>query len=252
MNERRRAGGRRRRPLRLTATLLALAAVSGAAAGAEQAKEKSKPAATPQEGTLPDTWYAQTLTYSESGINVTHFWSKGNDKLRAETVIAGHPVVTIVNGGTYYAYDRLSQEGLAIGRSKVAIQQDAERGRPFGREYDAVLRLGGERISDEHVAGRSVQVYQVTDDVGKRQVWVSDDSRHLPIRLKLYRRATGQTLHTDFLNWSQGLPIDDSYFDPEPAVKLKRLSFEKYVKMQSDREPLGPVPVLYTDLLHGY
>jgi outer membrane lipoprotein-sorting protein len=201
---------------------------------------------------LPDTWYAQALAYSESGINVTHFWSKGSDKLRAETVVAGHQVVTIVNGNTYYAYDLLSREGLAIGRSPVALKQDATRGRPFGKELDAVIRLGGERIGEETLAGQPVQVYQVTDSLGQRKLWVSDDSRQLPIRLKLFRRATGQTLHTDFLNWARGLPIADAYFEPEPDVKLLRLSFDEYLAKQGDREALGPVPVLYTDLLHGY
>jgi hypothetical protein len=250
---RRRTGGGGRGRLGagcLAAALLVLIGVAGARA--QEAPAEGQPAAAPPESELPDTWYAQALAYSEAGINVTHFWSKGSNKLRAETVIAGHPVVTIVNGPTYYAYDLLSRAGVAIARSPTAIEQDATRGRPFGQEVVAIERLGGERIGEEELGGRIVQVYQVTDALGKRQAWVSNDPRRLTIRLKLFRRATGQTLHTDFLNWAQGLPISDSFFEPEPGVKLLELSFEKYVEMQANREPIGPVPVLYTDLLHGY
>jgi hypothetical protein len=199
----------------------------------------------------PVTWYAQALAYSEAGINVTHFWSKGA-KLRAETVIAGHPVVTIVNGDTYYAYDLLARDGVAIARAPVAIEQDRERPRPFGNELDALLRNGGERIGEDQIGGRQVELYQVTDDLGKRQVWVTTDDQRLPIRLKVYRRQTAQTLHTDFLSWTRGLPIDDGFFSPEPDVEITRLSLEQYLQRQADRTPAGPVPVLYTDLLHGY
>jgi len=235
---------------RLGGLLLALCLAGGAAGAPEEAGPEAPTAVAPPP--LPDTWYAQALAYAETGINVTHFWSKGSAKLRAETVIAGHRVVTIVNGDTYYAYDLLSRAGLAIRRSPVAVEQDATRGRPFGKEVDAILRLGGEKVGVETLAGRQVQVYQVTDGLGKRQVWISDDERRLTIRLKLFRRATGQTLHTDFLNWAYGLPIADDFFVPEPDVKLLKLSFEEYLEHQTKREPLGPVPVLYTDLLHGH
>jgi len=237
------------------AWLLALCLGLAAPARAQDeppAGDAGSPAPAEAEKPIPTTWYAQALAYSESGINVTHFWSKDIDKLRAETVVAGHRVVTIVNGDTYYAYDLLSRAGLAIKRSPVAVTQDAARRRPFGSEVDAVLRLGGEYMGTETLAGRTVDVFQVTDNLGKRKVWVSNDDRRLTIRLTLFRRATGQTLHTDFLNWSYGLPIADAYFVPEADVRLLQVGFEEYLKKQANREPLGPVPVLYTDLLHGH
>ena len=43
-----------------------------------------------------------------------------------------------------------------------------------------------------------------------------------------------------------------SFFRPEPGVHLAPLSFEEYVAKETTHQPLGPVPVLYTDLLHGY
>jgi hypothetical protein len=232
--------------------VVALGLLVGAAPAPAQEGATPEAGPPPAAAELPNTWYAQALAYSEAGINVTHFWSKDRDKLRAETVVAGHRVVTIVNGDTYYAYDLLSRAGLAIGRSEIAIQQDSGRGRPFGKELDAVTRLGGERVGEEDLGGRTLDVYQVTDELGKRKLWVTQDPRRLTIRLKLFRRSTGQTLHTDFLNWSQGLPITDAFFQPEPDVTLLRLGFDEYVAKQASREPLGPVPVLYTDLLHGH
>ncbi len=238
------AGAARRRPaLALAAALL----VAGLPAGSLAQEEPAKAPA----GAAADTWYAQALAYSDAGINVTHFWSKGQ-KLRAETVIAGHRVVTIVNGDTYFAYDLLSREGVAIARTATAMEQDGERNRPFGNELDALLRHGAERIGPDEVGGRKVDLYQVTDDTGRRQVWATTDDRKLPIRLRVWRRHTGQTLHTDFLSWTRGLPIEDDFFEPEPFVALERLGFEEYVARQGERTPTGPVPVLYTDLLHGY
>ena len=132
------------------------------------------------------------------------------------------------------------------------MQQDLGRERPFGNEMEAIVRLGGEPIGEETLGGRTVQVYQVTDDLGRRQVWVSDDERQIPIRLKGFRRSTGQTMQTDFLNWTRGLPITDVFFQPEPDIELKHFEFETYLQAMSERQPLGPVPVLYTDLLHGH
>ena len=239
-------------PLALAWVPLALGLLTASAPARAQQETTPEAAAQPAAADLPDTWYAQALAYSDAGINVTHFWSKGSDKLRAETVVMGHRVVTIVNGDTYYAYDLLSRAGLAIQRSEIAVQQDSGRGRPFGQELAALIRLGGERVGEDTLGGRTLDVYQVTDELGKRKLWVSSDPNLLTIRLQMFRRSTGQTLHTDFLNWSHGLPITDAFFRPEPDVTLLRLSFDEYVAKQASREPLGPVPVLYTDLLHGH
>lgn len=252
MLETREAGDPGRGPRRAALALVPLALALLVLPARAQDEPPPKEGAPAAAADLPNTWYAQALAYSESGINVTHFWSKGTDKMRAETVVSGHRVVTIVDGNTYYAYDLLSRAGLAIQRSPLAIQQDAERVRPFGKELDAVTRLGGESVGEEDLAGRTLDVYQVTDDLGKRKLWVTQDPRRLTIRLQMFRRSSGRTLNTDFLNWSQGLPITDAFFQPEPDVTLLRLGFDEYLQKQANREPLGPVPVLYTDLLHGH
>jgi hypothetical protein len=227
------------------AAVAALACLAGPA-GAQSQKEK--PAAEAPEH---NTWYAQALATSDAGINVTHFWSK-DDQLRAETVIAGRRIVTIVTSDTYYAYDLLVRTGIAVQRAPLARKQDAERSRPFGNEFFAVKRQGAERVDQEIIAGRKVSVYQVTDDEGRRRVWVTEDELRLPVRVEVYRRATQQMFRTDFLNWQRGLPMADEFFRPEPGVAIAPLTFEQYIARQTEHEPLGPVPVLYTDLLHGY
>jgi hypothetical protein len=198
----------------------------------------------------PDTWYAQALAHSEIGINVTHFWSKG-PLLRAETVVIGRRVVTIVNGGTYYAYDGLGRTGVAVGRAPAAIEQDAERKRPFGNELAAVVQQGAESVGFEDLGGREVEVFRVTDERGRRQVWVTPGEERLPLRVEVFRRQTGRTLSTDFLNWMSGIPISDGFFEPEPGIDFVHLSFDEYLARQAEGKPLGPVPVFYTDLLSG-
>jgi outer membrane lipoprotein-sorting protein len=238
-------------------TLLALAAGPAArsqepeASPPEGSAPLQEPSATAEFAAAPDTWYAQALARSSIGLNVTHFWSKG-DKLRTETVIAGHRIITIVNGDTYYAYDGIGLTGIALGRAPRAVEQDAERERPFGNELDAVLRQGAEKVGVEQLGGRKVELFRVTDELGRRQVWITADELRLPLRLEVYRRQTGRTLETDFLNWQRGLPISDRFFLPESGITFLRLSFDEYVARQADRQSLGPVPVLYTDLLHGH
>ena len=93
-----------------------------APAAGEEAKPAAGEAAVVPPGEPPemDTWYAQVLARSPVGLNVTHFWSKDR-KLRAETVIAGRRIVTIVDESTYYAYDLLVRTGIAVQRAPTAI-----------------------------------------------------------------------------------------------------------------------------------
>lgn len=247
---------------RRVAAAMALAALAVAAAPAwakeaEKApapgagKPAAKDAEQPPERPPMDTWYAQALAHAPIGINVTHFWSKKN-KMRAETVIAGRRIVTIVDERNYIAYDLLVRTGIVIQRSELARKQDAERQRPFGNEYFSLKRQGAEYVDSETLGGRGVDLYQVTDKLGKRQVWVTQDEERLPVRIHVFLRGNGQEFTTDYLNWQRGLPILDEFFLPEPGIKLLAYSYDEFVKKQADHVPIGPVPVLYTDLLHGY
>jgi hypothetical protein len=222
-------------------TSLALAGLWASAAAAQQAPEGPAP---------PRTWYAQAMAYGDGGINVTHFWSKGA-RMRAETVIAGHKVVTIVNGATYYAYDGLEGRGVAIQRTPTAISADSDERRPFGRELDTLVRQGAERVSETEFQGVPIAIYRLTDQLGRREVWINRAGEQLPVRAVVYLRSASRTSTTDYLNWLSNLPIGDSFFEPEPGVHLERYGFAEYMERLAKLGPVGPVPVLYADLLHG-
>lgn len=206
------------------------------------------PAPAPAPGT--STWFGQALSHSDAGLNVAYFWSKGA-RLRAETVIAGRLVITIVSGNTYYAYDAVSQNGVAITRSPKAIAADARGERPFGREFETLVSRGAERVREEQVMGRACEVFRLTDQLGRRELWVTKDKLRLPVRVVVFRRDTQKTTTTDFVNWLTGLSIADRFFEPESSIAFERLDFDAYISRSSTGEPIGPVPVLYTDLLVG-
>ena len=183
--------------------LLAVLASLALAAGAQPAEnEGDEPVETRQER----TWYAQALARGPGGISVTHFWSRGA-KMRAETVVAGHKVITIVNGDTYYAYDGLGMEGVAILRAPTAIAEDAPDRRPFGNEAASLLRQGAEKVREDSMFGRKCDVFRRTDQRGRREVWVTRDALRLPIRIEIFDRKSGRRHHTDYINWQSGLPI---------------------------------------------
>jgi hypothetical protein len=169
--------------------------------------------------------------------------------MRAETVIAGHKIVSIVKGDTYYAYDETTREGVAIGRAPEAIAKDAPGRRPFGREVEVIVGQGGELVGEEKVGGRLCERYRVTDRGGRREVWVTKDELRLPIRLEIYTRLSGKTIYTDFVNWAAELPIDDGFFEPGPDLRFERLTYQEFADRQFT--PIGPVPILYMDLVTG-
>ncbi len=196
------------------------------------------------------TWHAQALAHSEVGLNVSYFWSKGA-KFRSETVVSGHRIVTIVNGDLYYAYDAVTRQGLAIRRSPEAIAQDRPDRRPFGRELEILMGQGAEKVGEELHHGVPCEVYRVTDDAGKRVLWLTQSEPQLPVRLELFSRQSGRTRYTDYLNWMSDVPLDDSFFQPEKEIELTRYSLEDYLRVTLNEGPVGPVPVLYAELLHG-
>ena len=217
--------------------------VAAIAAAAEQAKEA--PAKKPSG---PPTWYAQALTRGEAGLNVTHFWSKGA-MLRAESVVAGHKIVTIVRGDRYYAYDGLTGEGLAIRRDPATVATDRADRRPFAREYEILLGQGAELVREETMLGRKAGIYRVTDDHGRRELWVTQDALRIPLRVEIFDRESGTQRTTDYVNWQSDLAIPDSFFAPDPHAALQEMDYTEYLRRSSEEGSVGPVPVLYTSLL---
>ena len=221
---------------------LAWIACAGLAAGAGAAEpEPARPA--------PHTWYAQAVALGDGvGVNITHFWSKG-PWLRAETVVAGHRLVTIVRGATYYAYDSLTGEGLAIARQPEAIARQEGKARPFGNQYETLIAQGAEKVREEQLLGRSAGVYRVTDELGKRELWVTEDPERIPLRIRIFERNSGRQRTTDFIDWQSDFHIPDDFFEPDPRARLEALDYREYLRRSAEEGTVGPVPVLYTPLL---
>ncbi len=196
------------------------------------------------------SWYAQTVARGPAGLNINFFWSLG-PKFRAETVVSGHKIVTIVSGDTYYAYNAVLMSGVAIRRTAEAIAADSSKRRPFGNEVEALLSQGAEKIREENLLGIPSEVYQITDDIGRRVIWVSQDSRRLPMRIEIYDRRSGSTNYKEYYGWQNGIPIAEEFFEPEPAANLKRFEFEEYIRNINNKEVMSLAPILYEELLIG-
>ncbi|HKJ24039.1 MAG TPA: hypothetical protein VKB65_04400 [Myxococcota bacterium] len=214
---------------------VALVATAGVAAAAEE-----------------ETWHAETLTTSPRGLNVTQYWSKGHSLMRAETVVAGHRLVTIVNGKRYYSIDATEGQVVSIERSARALAEDKKRKRMIGLEGFVIRERGGEKVKSEVLAGRECDVYSNTDASGRQQVWIQQDGSgdQLPMRVEVYSRQAAATIRTDYVQWAQGLPLPDRFFEPDPRFSVESLTYDEYVARSSSSNPPA-VPVLHANLLHG-
>jgi hypothetical protein len=197
----------------------------------------------------PSTWYAERITSGDVPVHVEHLWSKG-PKFRAEMVLGGHPILTLVNGELYITIDGISKTGVAIQRSPKAIREDASRSRPFGNEWIELDRAGGEKISTETIGGRQCDLYRLTDVGGRREVCVSPDEVHLPLQYTVWQRGSGREARTQYLDWTSGLTLSDDFFEPDPGVTLEHLTYDDYLR-RAAKEQIGPAPPFFRDLLHG-
>jgi hypothetical protein len=196
-----------------------------------------------------ETWHASSFVAGPMGLRVIDSWSKGF-WLRARTLIGGHPIVTLVSGDRYVAFDALRGEGVSIRRSPQALAEDATRGRPFGQELEELIAEGGEKVEDLRFAGVDATLWRVTGSKQRRSVWARRKRPVLPLRVETFDRASGQTIGVDYANWKQDLEIPDAFFEPPPGVELLELGYEAYLEAAA-AGPVGSVPILYPDLLHG-
>lgn len=204
--------------------------------------------APPARADEAETWYVEAIGQGVGGVQVSSFWSKGR-KLRSQSVIGGHLVLTYVNGDTYYAIDGLSGVGVAIRRAPKALADDAKGGRPMANEGRQLVARGAEEVKTERLGGREVKVYRLTDAQGKHTAWVTNDPQQLLVKLETFRRGEGQSATTIF-SYQRGLEIPDAFFEPDPRFTLERMTHEEYLTRIA-QGPVGPVPVIHTDLLRG-
>ena len=193
----------------------------------------------------PISWSALSLRRTDAGVQATQFWSKG-PMLRSETVLGGHKVVTLVRGEDYVAYDAFSRRGISIKRHPDAVALDTPDRRPFGNEYELLLARGAEPVGDQD--GR-IGSFRLTDDFGRRELQVTLDADHVPLRLEVWHRQSNQRSIIDYANWQNSLAIPDTFFEPEADVELESLSLEEYLALSASPEPVKSIPVLHGDLL---
>lgn len=196
----------------------------------------------------PDSFFATTLGRSNFDIVLVHYWSNGA-KFRAETIVLGHPIITVVSDGWYYTWDGLTGEGYAIRRDAPAIASDGRRPRPFGLELQQMLDQDGTKIRSESLNGIDVDVYRVSDDAGQRTLWVDAEQFDLPVRLESFDRATGRTGTLDWISWIPGIAIPDSFFAPDAELSLTRFESHAAYLEARGQTPLPPAPPLFHYLL---
>lgn len=232
---------------------LAAVAILGYASSVsgEAANDKGAAARAIRPNPEMDTWHTATIARSERGVMVVNFWSK-RALFRAETIVIGRRINTLVNGRYYYIFDAVEGTGVQIERSAKAISEDADRGRPFGTEFESIVGDGGEVIKDGILPGLGIEfeVYQLTDSDGRKQVYVTRDEPRLPLRVERFIRSAGQTSVLEYSGWQQGLVIADSFFSPPTNIQFEKVSYDDYVHSIRKRA-FGPAPVFYRHLLHG-
>lgn len=203
------------------------------------------------EPATAETWYAQRVTQSGGGVGVEHLWSSGAS-LRSEVVVGAHPVVTVVHGDRYWIIDRLTGAGISVVRHRNAVAADDPAGRPFADEAERLKQAGGEFIRDESLGGdMKCQLYKLTDDRGRQEVCVRKDDTELPVFIKSWDRGSKREAMTQYVNWIKDLPIGPEFFAPTPGANVTPYTYEAYVKAAREGS-VGPAPVLYPHLLHGY
>jgi len=221
---------------------------------AEPSAQAQQPSESTAESVVPAveevTWFAERIADRTVGSGATALWSKGT-KLRAETVVNGHPVITIVNGSTYYMIDGLNGAGWAVQRHPAALDLEKKRPRPFGNEGERMLEAGAEVVRQDRVMGARCDVLRLTDQRGQREVWLTEGEPRVPLRLEIYSRQSGETATTRYLGWVRGfLTIPDPFFLPDPRYSMVEMSYEEFLK----RKRAGPesmMPVLFPELLSG-
>jgi hypothetical protein len=216
----------------LAAAVLAVAVLLVGSAGAQEA-----------------SWWTQRLTFGEGPAFAENLWSKG-PRMRAESVVEGHRVTTLVDEKRYVIIDEFGRTGISIARSPRAIGQDAKRKRPFGNEAEELVQDGAEKVGSEVRAGQEVDHYRLTRNDGDRdEVWVTQDERRLPLETTFRDRSTGAMNRRVYFRWVEAA-WPDALFEPAAGVKLEEIPYDEYVE-RSRKGPVGPAPPFYSELLHG-
>lgn len=202
-----------------------------------------------------ESWHAERITTGAGAPRVERLWSKGGS-LRAETVLAGHVVVTYVTPDRYIVVDELTGKGTAIQRSAKSVAQDATRGRPFGSEQQILVAAGAEKVKTEGSGEGACDLYRLTDQAGRREVCVSTGEEKVPLVVRAWDRNSGAESETRYIAWSkdlegQGVAISDSFFLPDPRIALETFTIDAFLAKAQAGETVSVAPIFYPELLVG-
>jgi len=211
---------------------------------AQEAEEVEAPKTKP-----PETWHATAYVRGRMGIRVIDYWSKGPN-MKARTLISGHPITTIVRDDRYVALDGLTGRGLDIRRSKTAMGDDKKRIRPFAFELDEMIRDGGEKIEDVKIGVMDGEIWRVTETNARRKLWVTTGDPRVPLRIETFNRGSAETVNLDYSDWTFNLKLTDGFFATPANFVLETFEYDYYVEKTLEG-PVGAIPILYPDLLHG-
>lgn len=195
------------------------------------------------------TWYVSAVVSGRSGFRVTHYWSKGSS-LRAQTMVGIHPITTIVHGDRYWVYDTLLNEGIEIKRAARAVAEAAKQHRPFGNDLEDLMRSDGEKVDSEILSGVAVETWRVTNDQGRRTVWVTLSEPKIVLRVENFDRESGESASLNYSNWTSNFDLPERAFEPPAGLRLQKFEYDEYIE-KSLEGLVGPAPVLYPKLLHG-
>lgn len=194
------------------------------------------------------SWYAQAVSDGANGITTTHFWAKGRS-LRALTILRSRPIITMVHRDWYYVLDELGGKGIAIQRGTQALREDASGMRPFGMESTLIVQQGAEKVRTETLHDQVVDVWRLTDEKARREVWTAEDRPDIPLMVEVFDRAASEKRTIRYIDWAWEMKIPERFFRPDARFVLERMSYEEYLRRTTEKNVY--LPVFYSSLLHG-
>jgi len=199
-------------------------------------------------GASAETWYAQRISSGECvPLRIEDLWSRGA-WLRAETVIGGRPIVTIVRGDRYITLDRLSDSGVSVKRHPNAQAADEPKGRPFGNELRELQRAGGERVGEEDLGGGAKCVlWRLTSNEGRTEVCTGEEESPRIFFVRRWDRASNCNLQWRYVQWLRNFEVKSGFFAAPAKARIESYSYEKYVQTLGQSAAGLAFPLL----LHG-
>lgn len=243
--------GRRSPGLALLGLVLLATLFAEPAEAAKKAAKKDRPAPAEDVKRIDaEGVYAMSMARGDSGLHIVEYWSR-QGQMRAHTTLGGHPFVTLVTEDTYYTLDPVFKRGVAVPRSPRSTAATRGRHRLFGNEYEDMRAQGAEKIRSEQTSAGPVDVYRLTDDNGRRTVWVTGDEYRLPLKFETFIRATGETAQFEYLSWSPLRLTGEFFTVPGEGWDIERVpSYEAWVT--ADRNAtFRQAPIIFPMLLHG-